>query len=192
MSLDEQDWSRKAEQSGNDEIDPVTLKANRSFLNNARTFFLRVRMTNHAKASGASGNRLDHLTVECIHKPPQDPNATARLSQDVYGNLSYDDDFSTPRWKRLGRLQVAHKGYGGYRGPGFWVGIVDRRASSVHLVQRITAPREIKELVVAVDGKVHSKSLGGHLDLGVAPRGQAIRWKTSTDEKAVSVHSEQC
>lgn len=70
--------------------------------------------------------------------------------------------------------------------PGMMVG---GHATSVRLVQRVSAPRPMKELTVTVQGYVNTKNLGGHLDLGVAPRGEEIRWQTSTDEKEGGVHS---
>ncbi len=181
VSLDEQDWPLKAEQAGNDRIQPITLRVGAEFLKGSRTFFLRVRMSNDGKVAHVPANRLDRLTVKCVHKPPPETVA-ASLVWDIYGDLSYDDDFSTPRWKHFGHLEVAHKDHGGHRGASFWVGMVGGFPTSTHLLQRLTAPRELKELSIAINVSANTKDLGGHVDLQVAPRGQKVRWKTSTDD----------
>jgi len=80
---------------------------------------------------------------------------------------------TTRRWEHLGGLDPGRRG--GYRDDSFWVG---GYATSVRLVQRISAPRTLAELEVAIDGWCNAKSLGGDIVLGVAPRGEPVRWKT--------------
>ena len=189
LSLDKRAWPLKTDHSGNEKIEAVTVEADDEFLQGASTFFVRVRMQNDARADSGAANRLDRLEVRCVHKPPP-PGAAVRLSKDAYGNLYYDDDFSTARWRRLGEVRVDSRSErGGYRGSHFWIGLGPRVRSTV-LVQRVSAPRPLRELTVSVRGYAHSRGLGGHLDLGVAPRGQPVRWKASTDERPRGVHSE--
>ena len=56
-------------------------------------------------------------------------------------------------------------------------------------MQRISSPRALKELTVSVNCYAHAKSLGGHVDLQIAPRDGAVRWKTSTDKTPGGVHN---
>ena len=52
----------------------------------------------------------------------------------------------------------------------------------MHVVQRVSTSQQLKHLKVSIDAS-SDLNLGGHVELGVAPRGQAIHWKTSTDER---------
>ena len=186
LSLDEQDWSLKAEQAGNDDVQPVLLKADETFLVGRRTFFLRITMTNNAQADGAAANVLDRLVVRSVHKAPS--NAAGRFAEHYHGILAYADDFSTQRWKPLGQVNVSHATHGGYNGSGFWIGMVGGSAASTKLVQRFTAPRQLKALTVTVRGRVNSRDLGGGLVLGVAPRGGQIQWRTGTADLPRGIH----
>ena len=52
----------------------------------------------------------------------------------------------------------------------------------MHVVQRISAPQQLKQFKVSIDVSI-DLDLGGHVVLGVAPHGQEIRWETGTDER---------
>ncbi len=110
---------------------------------------------------------LHALRVTCVAETPP-PGAAAMLSEDLYGNLSYEDDFSTPRWKHFGDLEVAHPDHGGYRDGGFWVGMVGGSATSTTITQRISSPRPLQNLVVTLDCYADAKNLGGYVLLQVA------------------------
>ena len=185
LSTDElgNDWPLRVEQKGNNQIEPLLLAADEKLLQSGRVFYLRVRMTNHAGQDGLPGNRLDRLRVQCVHQPPGE-GAAATLAADLYGNLYYDDDFSTTRWRHLGKVEVGHPSHGGYRSGGFWVGMVGGYPTSAHVVQRINSPREVQELNVAVDCYANAENLGGSATLQVAPRGQKPRWETSSAQKS--------
>ncbi len=99
---------------------------------------------------------------------------------DDYGNLTYQDDFRTGRWRHLGRLEVGHSTHGGYRGDGFWVGLKGGYATSVRLVQRVSAPQPLKQLAVMADCYADGKNLGGGVTVQVAPRNGKPRGGTSS------------
>ena len=93
------DWPHRVEQAGADELEPVVLSVPDK-LRGRHAFHVRLEMENDANRNGLPGNRIDRLRVECVHQSPS-PGATARLFTDAYGNLSYEDDFSTTRWRHL-------------------------------------------------------------------------------------------
>ena len=123
--------------------------------------------------------RGHRLRVRCTHQPPQ-AGAAAKLSSDLYGNLTYEDDFTTKRWSHLGRLDVGHPTHGGYRDRGFWVGMTGGFATSTHLVQRLSSPQPLKQLVVTADCSANGPSLGGSMTLSVGPRGEKPKWEVQT------------
>jgi len=172
------DWPHRVEQGDADEIRPVVL-SERDKLRGKRAFYLRLSMENQAESSHVAGNRIDRLRVECVHQAPP-PGATAQLVGDEYGNLSYDDDFSTTRWKHFGRANVAHKNHGGHRSDEFWVGMVGGYATSTELVQRVSSPRPLEKLVVTADCYADGKSLGSQVMLQVAPWGAEPKWQAGT------------
>ena len=136
-------------------------------------------MENAAQQTGLAENRLDRLRVRCEHQPPQ-AGAAAKLSSDLYGNLTYEDDFTTKRWQHLGRLDVGHPTHGGYRDHGFWVGMTGGFATSTQLLQRISSPQPLKQLVVMADCSANGPSLGGSITLSVGPRGEKPKWDVQT------------
>ena len=53
-------------------------------------------------------------------------------------------------------------------------------ATSTELVQRVSSPRELKELAITADCYADGKNLGGIAVLQIAPRGEGPKWETST------------
>ena len=180
ISTDElgRDWPLEVKQDRADKIDSLTLDDGGS-LKGRHVFFVRVSMENAAQQAGLGGNRLDRLRVRCEYQPPQADTA-AKLSSDLYGNLTYEDDFTTKRWLHLGRLDVGHPTHGGYRGRSFWVGMMGGFATSTHLVQRLSSPQPLKQLVVMADCSANGPSLGGSITLSVGPRGEKPKWEVQT------------
>ena len=195
LSVDEQKWTNVVKQSGNDQLQPLVLRADQEVASR-HVFYLRVCIRNDARDVGIAANRLDRFTVRCVHDAPDD--AVARLHEDTYGYLRYRDDFYTSRWRHVGTLDVSDPERGGWqpgsydlasRGlesfwerrteqGGFWVGPTER--AEVYLTQRFSSPRVLKQLNVSTITYVFDEV--GHVDLGVGPRGGQIRWRTSTDE----------
>ena len=168
--------------TGGNEIDdqrpaPLVLEASAEILKGAQDLLVTVRMTQQRGDSRDLRHRLDQLTIECEHQPPG-PGGAARLTGDDYGNLYYDDDFTTARWRYFGALKTTHPTHAGFRGAIFWVGLKGGYAVTSTVVQRFSAPRPLKQLTVAVDGYANSPDLGGTLRLEVAPRGEAAIWST--------------
>ena len=189
ISTDElgQSWPQSTVQSDADSIQPLVLNDDEQ-LKGRHVFYLQVSMENCAGSVGQianpshedlPANRLDRLRVECVHQPPPS-GATAKLVADAYGNLSYEDDFSTTRWRHLGSVKARHEDHGGYRDGRFWVGMVGGYATSTELVQRVSSSRRLKELAVTADCYADGKNLGGSAVLQVAPRGRAPKWQVST------------
>ena len=172
------DWPHRVEQAGADEIQSLVLSVPDK-LQGQRAFYVRLDMENNADRNGLPGKQIDRLRVECIHQSPT-PGATAKLAADDYGNLSYEDDFSTTRWRHLGQVTVGHKNHGGHRGDEFWVGMGGGYATSTELLQRFSSPRPLKELVVTADCYADGKNLGGQIMLQVAPRGAKPNWHAVT------------
>ena len=179
LSLDEEAWPLRQDQAGNHAIETIRLEADESFLRGTRAFFVRVSVSNHAGEPGLAANRLDRLAVRCEYKPPP-AGAAAMLFHDLYGNLSYDDDFSTPHWMHFGEVETAVASHGGHRDHDFWVGSVAGRPVTTEVRQRITSPREMKELTVAVNCHANSRDLASSVRLAVAPRGEPPRWTLQT------------
>ena len=172
------DWPHRVEQAGVDEMRPLVLSV-RDKLRGKRAFHVRLEMENNGHGNGLPGNRINRLRVECVHQAPP-PGATAKLVADDYGNLFYEDDFSTTRWRRLGQVEVAHTNHGGHRGDEFWVGMVGGYATSTELVQRFSTPGPLKQLAVSADCHADGKNLGGQVVLQVAPRGAKPKWQATT------------
>ena len=122
---------------------------------------------------------LDDLRIECIHEPPP-AGAAIELAADQYGNLSYDDDFSTSRWRHFGEATASAPTHGGYRESGFWVGLKGGYAISTKVLQRVSAPRTMKELSVTANLMANSTDLGGAATLKIGPRGGELKWTAST------------
>ncbi|MFH1920760.1 MAG: hypothetical protein ABIP48_12830 [Planctomycetota bacterium] len=181
ISTDElgRSWPLAAEQTESDAIRPLTL-GDDGQLRGQHVFYLRITMENDADQQDLPGNRLDRLTVECVHQPPSPP-AAAKLTEDAYGNLTYEDDFSTSRWRHLGEMKVGHEDHGGYRDGGFWVGMVGGYATSTEVVERISSPQDVKELVVTADCYADGRNLGGRVVLKIGPRGEEPKWETGTE-----------
>ena len=163
------DWVCRTVQTDAGGIRSLVLDAQKN-LRGRRTFYVRLDMENRAERKGLSGNQVDRLRVECVHQSPP-AGAVAKLVADAYGNLSYEDDFSTTRWRHLGDLKVAHKKYGGHRGDDFWVGMVGGYATSTKLFQRLSSPKRLQQLVVTANCYADATNLGGQAVLQVAPRG---------------------
>ncbi len=180
LSTDElgREWPLQVVQPATETIQPLVLRDN-EMLKGLHVFFLRVSMENHAERPDLPGNRIDRLQVRCSHQPPQ-PGAAAMLVTDEYGNLTYQDDFRSRRWSHLGRLDVGHQGYGGFRDSGFWVGLKGGHATSTHLVQRITSPQRLQQLAVTADCYADGQNLGGTVTLGIGARGEDPKWTTQT------------
>ncbi|MBC8876611.1 MAG: hypothetical protein H8E44_44855 [Planctomycetes bacterium] len=182
-----QSWPLSAVQSDADSIQPLVLSDDEQ-LKGRHVFYLRLSMENGVASTeptanpshaGLRANQLDRLRVECVHQPPP-TGATAKLVADAYGNLSYEDDFSTTRWRHLGSVTARHENHGGYREGKFWVGMVGGYATATEIVQRVSSSRELKELAVTADCYADGKNLGGSAMLRVAPRGAAPKWQVST------------
>ena len=171
-------WPLTAVQTGRDAVEPLVLR-DEGQLKDARVFYLRVRLSNHADKAAQPANRLDRLRVECVHRPP--PAGTdAELVADCYGNLSYEDDFSTARWRHLGSLDIHHPDHGGQRDGQIWVGRVGGYATQAHLLQRFSSPQPLKELAVTIDCRADEKNLASRVALQIAPRGQKPQWEIGT------------
>jgi hypothetical protein len=119
------------------------------------------------------------LQIECIHEPPP-AGAAIELAADQYGNLSYDDDFSTSRWRHFGEATASASTHGGYRESAFWVGLKGGHAISTKVLQRVSAPRPMKELTVTANVMANSTDLGGRATLKIGPRGGEPKWTAST------------
>lgn len=173
-------WPHRVEQARADEIQSVVLNLPDK-LRGKREFYVRLDMESNADGNGLPGNQIDRLRVECVHQSPP-AQATAKLVEDDYGKLSYEDDFSTTRWRHLGQIKVAHENHGGHRGDEFWVGMVGGYATSTELLQRFstTSSRPLKRLVVTADCFADGKNLGGQVVLQVAPRGAKPQWQATT------------
>ena len=178
-------WRLRVEQVGNETVETLSIGADEDFLNGAHTFYVRVSMQNHGDSETGPGefaNRLDQVQVRCVPIPPE-PGAKVTLIRNTYHELEYEDNFTTLRWKYFGELNAsAPAERSGYRDSGFWIS-TGPEVSSTRLVQRISAENLglPKELAVTVKAFADS-NLGGHVDLGIAPHGGKIQWKTSTDE----------
>jgi hypothetical protein len=172
------EWPLCVEQVDANEMGTVVLSVPDS-LRGKRVFYVRLNMENEAESDHVAANQIDRLRVECVHQPPSSETA-AKLVEDDYGNLTYEDDFSTMRWKHLGRVNVAHATHGGQRADEFWVGMVGGHATSTELTQRVSSSRPLEQLVVTADCYADGKNLGGQAVLQVAPRGAKPKWQAGT------------
>jgi len=180
VTTDELDkvWPLEATPQGTDRMEPLVLK-DKDKLKGHRVFYVRILMENHADRANLPGNQLDRLCVRCVHQVPG-PGATATLTADDYGNLTYEDDYRTQRWQHLGRLEVGHTTHGGYREGGFWVGRKGGYATAVRLVQRISSPKPLASLAVTANGFADGKNLGGGITLQIVSRAGKVQWETSS------------
>jgi hypothetical protein len=172
------EWLHRAEQTDTRDIQSLVLNASEA-LRGQRAFYVRLEMENRADRAGLAGNRIDRLRVECAHRSPP-AGATVELVADRYGNLFYEDDFSTTRWRHFGEMKAAHQSHGGWRGGEFWVGMVGGYATSTELLQRFSSPRPLKELVVTADCYADGNNLGGRAVLQVGPRDSEPKWQTAS------------
>jgi len=191
-------WPARKMQIGVDGLKPLTLRYDRRG-RGEHVFYVQVRMSNDARAEGVAANRLDRLVVKCTYDAP--PNAVAKLDQDVYGDVYYQDDFSTARWRELGSLEVSGAGYGGWqqysddlesraikgfwpartKQASFWVTSQTGARSKMHLVQRFTSPKALKHLKVMVNNWT-DKEKKGLVTVGVSRRGGQILWQTTSKD----------
>ncbi|NUQ62183.1 MAG: hypothetical protein HUU20_06830 [Pirellulales bacterium] len=183
ISTDElgREWPLEVDQQGADSLEALRLHDS-ELLKGRHVFFVRVLMENRAEQADLPGNRLDRLQVRCVHQPPA-AGAAAMLVADAYGNLAYEDDFRSQRWPHLGRLEVEHPTHGGFRAGGFWVGMKGGYATSTKLLQRVSSPQPLGQLVVAADCDADGKNLGGSVALGVGPRGEEPKWEVRTEAR---------
>ena len=179
VSADGETWLPAAEQRASDAISPLTLDGTAA-LKGKRHFYLRAGMAHAADRAGLPGNRLDRLRVEATWLPPPQ-GASAALEADLYGNLAYEDDFATARWRHFGELRVAKPDRGGYRDSGFWVGSGKGYANSARLSQRVSAPRALKELTVVADCGANGPQLAGSVLLQVARSGETPKWEIRSE-----------
>jgi hypothetical protein len=194
LSFNEQDWSVAVEQSGNTALEPLVLQGGQA-VQGRHVFYLRLRLRNDARAEGVPANRLDRFTVRCVHDGPDD--AVVRLSRDVYDKFRYRDDFYTSRWRHLGTLTMSDPEQPGWR-PGshdlaskglesFWerrtaqggFAVGAPEGSELHLTQRFSSAAPLTALTVSTVTYIFDE--GGHVDLGIGPRGGEMQWKVSTD-----------
>lgn len=173
-------WPLRAAQSEVDAVQSLVLN-DEGQLKGRHAFYLRVAMENQVDSSRGEmpANRLDRLRVECVHQPPAS-GTVAKLIEDSYGNLTYEDEFSTSRWRHLGTVTARHKDHGGYRSGKFWVGMVGGYATSTELLQRVSSPKELRALAVTVDCYADGKNLGGTAILQISPRDGDPKWEVST------------
>jgi len=171
-------WLDRVEQTDTDDIHSIVLNVPEA-VRNRHAFYVRLDIQNSADRRDQPTNLIDRLRVECVHQAPE-VDATATLVSDDYGNLYYEDDFSTSRWTHLGHVKVGHKTHGGHRGAEFWVGMVGGYATSTEFLQRVSSPRPVTELVIAADCYADGESLGGQAALQVSPRGADPRWEVAT------------
>ncbi len=170
-------WAKVSHQ---DDGSQDALETVHEFPSGTRTFHVRVTMSDNGSSKDWDGHALRQLHVSSLAETPP-PGAAATLREDLYGNLSYEDDFSTPRWKQFGDLNVSHDSHGGYRDNGLWVGMIGGTAASVTLTQRLDLPAELKNLTITADCYADAKNLGGQVRLQVKPRGAATMWETATE-----------
>ena len=172
--------AKLVEQSNQEELGTLLLQAGPATLRGSRDVFVTLRMAQKKGRSDILTHRLDQLVFECEHQPPK-PRAIAQLMADQYGSLSYDDDFSTTRFSYFGEVKASAKSHGGYLSNGFWVGLKGGSAISTSVLQRVSAPKILKNLEVSVNCYANSPDLGGSITLAVTPRGQKkLKWTVRT------------
>lgn len=179
VSEDGETWQPAVEQRAVDATAPLTLDGT-TVLKGKRHFYLRLGMANEADRAGLPGNRLDRICVEVTWLPPPQ-GASAALEADLYGNLVYEDDFATARWRHFGGLSVANPDRGGYHDGGFWVGSGKGYANSTRLIQRVSAPRALKELTVTADSGANGPQLASSVLLQVARPGEPPKWEIRSE-----------
>lgn len=172
-------WPMAKELVDTDDVKSLVLEAGPDKLQGTRDIYVRVRAQQAMGDSQSLRHFLDNLRIECIHEPPP-AGAAIRLAADQYGNLSYDDDFSTSHWSHFGKVTASAPTHGGYRGTGFWVGLKGGYAISTKVLQRVSAPRAMKELTVTANVLANATDLGGSATLKVARRGGKPKWTAST------------
>ncbi len=173
------DWPVAKELVDTDDVKPLVIEAGPDDLQGTHDVYVRVRARQATGDPQSLSHFLDNLQIECIHEPPP-AGAAIKLAADQYGNLSYDDDFSTSRWHHFGEATASAPTHGGYRGSGFWVGLKGGYAISTKVLQRVSAPRPMKELTVTANVMANSTDLGGTATLKIGPRGGEPKWTAST------------
>lgn len=68
-----------------------------------------------------------------------------------------------------------------YRDSGFWVGSGKGYANSTRLIQRVSAPRALKELTVVADCGANGPQLAGSVLLQVARSGETPKWEIRSE-----------
>ena len=170
-------------QSNQSNIVPVLLEAKFSSKQGVRDAFVTLKMSQTNGSSVDLSHRLDELVIECEHFPPK-PNASVRLHVGQYGSVSYDDDFTTPRWKHFGKLTASAKSHGGKRGASFWVGLQGGYVVQTTVTQRFQSPKPLKELHIETSGYANRAQLGGHLVVEVIPKGSPKpKWKQDSPDR---------
>ena len=173
------DWPVAKELIDSDDVKPLVIEAGPDDLQGTHDVYVRVRARQATGDPQSLSHFLDNLQIECIHEPPP-AGAAIKLAADQYGNLSYDDDFSTSRWRHFGEATASAPTHGGYRESGFWVGLKGGYAISTKVLQRVSTPRPMKELTVTANVMANSTDLGGTATLKIGPRGGEPKWAVST------------
>ena len=104
------DWSHKATQSGIDSLTTFTLDADEEFFGEKKVFFVKVNMSNQSERDYDNANQISGLTVEVTNKIQSD-NLRITEFENTYGTYSYEDDFSSSRWKYFGKLHAQHSSH---------------------------------------------------------------------------------
>jgi hypothetical protein len=174
----EKNWPLEAIQQNSNGVATVRLEDTKA-VHGKHVFFVRLLMENPSGKAGIAANRLDRLSVRCVHQPPP-AGAAARLLVDDNDALSYADDFRSTRWRHFGDVSAAHPTHGGFRDGYFWIGLKGGTATSTRLIQRVSSPRPLKELKVSADCYADAPSLGGSVTLSIAPRQGEPRWSVTS------------
>ncbi|MBB75855.1 MAG: hypothetical protein CMJ75_15215 [Planctomycetaceae bacterium] len=160
----------------------LQLHAGTELLQGAQDLLVTLRMTQQRGDSGNLAHRLDQLIIECEHQPPA-PGGAAELVQDDYGNLTYQDDFTTARWRHFGAFSTQQPTHAGFREGTFWVGLKGGYPVTATALQRFSSPRPLQQLRVTLDCYANAPDLGGTLVLQIAPRDQAALWSIESSPR---------
>tara|TARA_B100000029_G_scaffold392385_1_gene389383 strand:+ start:88 stop:1989 length:1902 start_codon:yes stop_codon:yes gene_type:complete len=162
-----------------DDVQSLVLEAGPAELDGTRDVYVRIRVQQGKGHPQSLDHVLDHLQFECVHEAPEAGSAI-KLAADGYGRLSYEDDFSTPRWRHFGKATASVETHGGFRGSEFWVGLKGGFIVSTTVVQRVSAMRPLQALTVIADCYANSADLGGVVILNISPRGGKSKWSART------------
>ena len=173
------DWPLVGKLVDADNVKPLIIEADSDVLQGTRSVYIQVRARQQKGDPRSLNHFLDDLQIECTHEAPPAGVAIA-MAEDQYGQMSYDDDFSTMRWSHFGEVKPSAPTHGGFRESEFWVGLKGGYAISTKVRQRVVAPRPMKALTVTADVAANSPDLGGAATLKIAPRGGEPKWTIST------------